>query len=163
MAGHHPRVDPTATVQAALDALGLEIRVRRFEVPTSTAEEAAVAVGCDLGAIVKSLCFEVDGRPILALVAGDHQVDTKALRRIFGVSKRKVRIASPALVEEATGFAVGGVPPLGHVHPLPILIDRSLSRFETVYGAAGNASSLFPIRYATLIEVTGGEVHDLTE
>jgi len=163
MAGHHPRVDPTATVQAALDALGLEIRVRRFEVPTSTAEEAAVAVGCDLGAIVKSLCFEVDGRPILALVAGDHQVDTKALRRIFGVSKRKVRIASPALVEEATGFAVGGVPPLGHVHPLPILIDRSLSRFETVYAAAGNASSLFPIRYATLIEVTGGEVHDLTE
>lgn len=163
MAGHHPRVDPTATVQAALDALGLEIRVRRFEVPTSTAEEAAVAVGCDLGAIVKSLCFEVDGRPILTLVAGDHQVDTKALRRIFGVSKRKVRIASPALVEEATGFAVGGVPPLGHVHPLPILIDRSLSRFETVYAAAGNASSLFPIRYATLIEVTGGEVHDLTE
>jgi Cys-tRNA(Pro) deacylase len=163
MAGHHPHIDPTATVQAALDALGLEIRVRRFEVPTSTAEEAAVAVGCDLGAIVKSLCFEVDGRPILALVAGDHQVDTKALRRIFGVSKRKVRIASPALVEEATGFAVGGVPPLGHVHPLPILIDRSLSRFETVYAAAGNASSLFPIRYTTLIEVTGGEVHVLTK
>jgi len=163
MAGHQPRIDPTAIVQAALDALGLEIRVQRFEVPTSTAEEAAVAVGCDLGAIVKSLCFEVDGRPVLVLVAGDRQVDTKALRRIFGVSKRKVRIASPALVEEATGFAVGGVPPLGHVHPLPILIDRSLSRFETVYAAAGSASSLFPVRYTTLIEVTGGEVYDLTE
>jgi len=163
MAGHHPRADPTATVQAALDALGLEIRVRRFEVPTSTAEEAAFAVGCDLGAIVKSLCFEVDSRPVLVLVAGDRQVDTKALRRIFGVSKRKVRIASRALVKEATGFAVGGVPPLGHERPLPILIDRSLSRFETVYAAAGSASSLFPICYATLIEVTGGEVYDLTE
>jgi prolyl-tRNA editing enzyme YbaK/EbsC (Cys-tRNA(Pro) deacylase) len=158
-----PHTDPTAIVQAALDALGLEIRVRRFEVPTSTAEEAAVAVGCELGAIVKSLCFEVGGRPVLVLVAGDRQVDTKALRRIFGVSKRKVRIARPALVEEATGFAVGGVPPLGHVHPLPILVDGSLSRFETVYAAAGSANSLFPIRYTTLIEVTGGEVHDLTE
>jgi Cys-tRNA(Pro) deacylase len=162
MLDHHPRADPTNTVQAALDMLGLEIRVRRFEMPTSTAEEAAAAVGCDLGAIVKSLCFEVDGRPVLVLVAGDRQVDSKALRRIFDVSKRKVRIASPALVEEATGYAVGGVPPVGHPHPLPILIDRSLSRFETVYAAAGTPSSLFPIGYAKLVEATSGEEHDLT-
>jgi Cys-tRNA(Pro) deacylase len=157
-----PGADPTATVQAALDTLGLGIRVQRFEKPTSTAEEAAAAVGCDLGAIVKSLCFEVDGRPVLVLVAGDRQVDSKALRRIYDVSKRKVRIASPALVEEATGYAVGGVPPLGHTGRLPVLIDRSLSRFETVYAAAGTPNSLFGIHYEVLVEATDGEVHDLT-
>jgi len=157
-----PPTDPTAVVQAALDALGLDIQVQRFTVPTSTAEEAAEAVGCELGAIVKSLCFEIDGRPVLVLAAGDRQVDSKALRRIFAVSKRKVRIASPALVKEATGYAVGGVPPLGHAHPLPTLIDRSLSRFEVVYAAAGTPNSLFAIRYDALIEATGSEVHDLT-
>jgi Cys-tRNA(Pro) deacylase len=155
--------DPTGTVQAALDAHGLDIQVQRFDVPTSTAEEAAQAVGCALGAIVKSLCFEIDGRAVLVLVAGDRQVDSKALRRIYCVSKRKVRIASPALVEQATGYAVGGVPPLGHAHPLPTLIDRSLSRFEVVYAAAGTPNSLFAVRYDTLVEVTGGEVHDLAE
>jgi Cys-tRNA(Pro) deacylase len=161
-ADRDPGADPTITVQAALDALDLGIRVQRFAEPTSTAGEAAAAVGCELGAIVKSLCFEVDGRPVLVLVAGDRQVDSKALRRIFAVSKRKVRIASPALVEEATGYAVGGVPPLGHAGSLPVLIDRSLSRFETVYAAAGTASSLFPIRYEALVQATSGEVHDLT-
>jgi Cys-tRNA(Pro) deacylase len=157
-----PPTDPTAVVQAALDALGLDIQVQRFTVPTSTAEEAAEAVGCELGAIVKSLCFEIDGRPVLVLAAGDRQVDSKALRRILTVSKRKVRIASPALVKEATGYAVGGVPPLGHAHPLPTLIDRSLSRFEVVYAAAGTPNSLFAIRYDALIEATRGEVEDLT-
>jgi Cys-tRNA(Pro) deacylase len=157
----NPTSDPTGTVQAALDALGLDIQVQHFEIPTSTAQEAAEAVGCELGAIVKSLCFEIDGKPVLVLVAGDRQVDSKALRRILNVSKRKVRIASPALVQEATGYAVGGVPPLGHAHPLPTLIDRSLSRFKVVYAAAGTPNSLFAIRYDALVEATGGEVHDL--
>lgn len=159
---HDAGADPTAAVQAALDALGLGIRVQRFEEPTSTAEEAAAAVDCELGAIVKSLCFKVDGNPVLVLVAGDRQADSKALRRIYEVSKRKVRIASPALVEEVTGYAVGGVPPLGHVQELPVLIDRSLSRFATVYAAAGTPNSLFAIPYEVLVESTGGEVHDLS-
>jgi Cys-tRNA(Pro) deacylase len=153
---------PAATVQGALDTLGLGVQVQHFDAPTSTAEEAAAAVGCERGAIVKSLCFEVDGKPVLVLVAGDRQVDSKALRRIYGVSKRKVRIASPALVQEATGYGVGGVPPIGHTRPLPVLIDRSLSRFETVYAAAGTPNSLFAIRYEALVEATGGEVHDLS-
>jgi prolyl-tRNA editing enzyme YbaK/EbsC (Cys-tRNA(Pro) deacylase) len=161
-ADRDPSADPTITVQAALDELGLGIRVQRFEELTSTAEEAAAAVGCELGAIVKSLCFEVDGKPVLVLVAGDRRVDSKALRRIYNVSKRKVRIGSPALVEEATGYAVGGVPPFGHAEPLPVLIDRSLSRFETVYAAAGTPNSLFGIGYEALVEASGGEVHDLS-
>jgi len=154
--------DPTERVQAALDALGLEIRVQRFDRSTGTAEQAAEAVGCELGAIVKSLCFVVNGRPTLVLAAGDRRVDAKALRRIYDLSKRKVKIAHPEDVLAWTGYAVGGVPPVGHPRPLPTLIDRSLARFETVYAAAGSANALFPIPYATLVRATGGEVHDLT-
>lgn len=155
--------DPTARVQAALDALGLGIEVRTFDVPTSTAPEAASAVGCELGAIVKSLCFLVDGSLVLVLVAGDRRADVKALRQKHRVSKRKCRIADPETVLRTTGFAVGGVPPLGHLEPLPTLVDRSLSRFETVYAAAGTADSIFAIKYETLVEATGGEVCDLVQ
>ena len=154
--------DPTARVQEALDGFGLEVRIQAFDLPTSTAQEAAAAVGCELGAIVKSLCFLIDDRPVLVLVAGDRRVDSKALRRIFGVSKRGVKIAGPERVEQVTGFAVGGVPPVGHRQPLPTLIDESLSRFETVYAAAGTPHSLFAIPYRRLVEITEGEVHDLS-
>jgi prolyl-tRNA editing enzyme YbaK/EbsC (Cys-tRNA(Pro) deacylase) len=155
--------DPADRVQAALDALELGIRVQRFDQSTGTAPEAAAAVGCELGAIVKSLCFLIDGQPVLVLAAGDRQVDSKALRRIYSVSKRKVKIADPETVEAETGYAVGGVPPLGHPRPLTTLIDRSLSRYETVYAAAGSVNSIFPIPYRTLVEVTQGQVLDLVQ
>jgi prolyl-tRNA editing enzyme YbaK/EbsC (Cys-tRNA(Pro) deacylase) len=154
--------DPVNRVQDALDALGLDIQVQRLSESTGTAPEAAAAVGCELGAIVKSLCFLIEDRPVLVLAAGDRRVDSKALRRLYGVSKRGVKIADPQTVEAETGFAVGGVPPLGHPRPLTTLIDRSLSRFTIVYAAAGSANSLFPIPYATLVEVTRGRVCDLT-
>ena len=153
--------DPVERVQAALDALDLGIQVRRFEVPTATAAQAAAAIGCELGAIVKSLCFVVDGQAVLVLAAGDRRVDGKALRRIFGVSKKKVKTADPATVLAATGYPVGGVPPLGHPEPLPTLIDASLARFEIVYAAAGSDDTIFPIPYQALVEVTRGEVHEL--
>ncbi len=156
------RSDPVTRVQAALDALDLGIQVQTFDVPTSTAQEAANAIGCPLGAIVKSLCFLVDEQLVLVLAAGDRRVDTKALRQIYGVSKRKCRIADPEIVLRFTGFAVGGVAPVGHLEPLTTLIDASLSRFEIVYAAAGTGNSIFPIPYATLVEVTAGQVHELT-
>ncbi len=155
--------EPAARVQDALDALGLGIQVQTFDVPTSTAPEAAAAVGCDLGAIVKSLCFLVYDRPVLVLAAGDRQVDTKALRAILHASKRQVKIADPETVQRVTGFAVGGVAPLGHSQPLVTLIDQSLTRFEVVYAAAGTANALFAIPYETLVEVTQGQVHDLAK
>ena len=154
--------DPMVRVRAALDALGLDAQMQCFDVPTSTAPEAASAVGCELGAIVKSLCFLIAGTPVLILAAGDRQVDSKALRQILSVSKRKVKIADPDTVKRVTGFAVGGVPPLGHLHPLPTLIDRSLSRFEMVYAAAGSPNAIFAILYEDLVRVTEGQVHDLT-
>jgi prolyl-tRNA editing enzyme YbaK/EbsC (Cys-tRNA(Pro) deacylase) len=155
--------DPIARVQSALDALELSIQVQTFDVPTSTAQEAADAIGCPLGAIVKSLCFLVDETLVLVLAAGDRRVDTKVLRQIYGVSKRKCRIADPETVLRITGFAIGGVAPVGHLEPLTTLIDDSLSRFETVYAAAGTGNSIFGIPYATLVEVTAGQVHELAK
>jgi len=153
--------DPVARVQSVLDALELGIQVRIFDASTSTAQEAADAIGCPLGAIIKSLCFLVDEQLVLVLAAGDRRVDTKVLRQIYGVSKRKCRIADPETVLRITGFAVGGVAPVGHLEPLTTLIDDSLSRFEIVYAAAGTGNSIFCIPYATLIEVTAGQVHEL--
>ncbi len=153
----------TARVQAALDALNLNIQVQRFETSTGTASEAAAAAGCDLGAIVKSLCFVIQERPVLVLAAGDRQVNSRLLRQLYNASKRQVRIADPQTVEQVTGFAVGGVAPLGHLTPLPVLVDRSLSRFEVVYAAAGSPHTLFAIPYATLVQITGGQVCDVTE
>lgn len=154
--------DPANRVQVTLDTLGLNIRVQRFDVPTSTAAEAAAAIGCALGAIVKSLCFVVHERPVLVLAAGDRQVDVRALREIFGASKRQVRIADAETVRQATGFDVGGVAPVGHPQPMTTLIDHSLSRFEMVYAAAGSSNTIFPIPYKTLVEITGGQVCELT-
>ncbi len=155
--------DSVSRVQTVLDALQLNIQIRTFQAPTGTAQEAAAAIGCELGAIVKSLCFLIDERPVLVLAAGDKQVDSKALRRIFNVSKRQVKIADAETVRRVTGFEVGGVAPVGHLTPLITLIDRSLSRFETVYAAAGSANTLFAVRYQTLVEITNGRVEELVK
>ncbi|MBN1937365.1 MAG: YbaK/EbsC family protein [Anaerolineae bacterium] len=156
-------INSVSRVQVALDALHLGSEIRTFAVPTGTAQEAADAIGCALGAIVKSLCFIVNGEPVLVLAAGDKQVDSKALRRIFGVSKRQVKIADVETVRRVTGFEVGGVAPFGHLQPMTILIDRSLSRFETVYAAAGSSNTIFPIAYADLVASTGGQGCDLVK
>ncbi len=151
-------------VRNALSAAGLDPNlVRELPADTSTAQAAAEAVGAPLGSIVKSLIFLADGAPLLVLVAGDRRADVKRLRAELGLSKKRLRIARPAEVLAQTGFAVGGVPPVGHRVPLPTLIDRSLSRFETVWAAAGAANALFPIAYDRLVEITGGRVMDLAK
>jgi prolyl-tRNA editing enzyme YbaK/EbsC (Cys-tRNA(Pro) deacylase) len=137
--------------------------VQELPADTSTAEAAARAVGAPVGSIVKSLIFLADGQPLLVLVAGDQRADVKRLRAYLGLSKRRLRIARPAQVLEATGFEVGGVPPIGHKEPLQTLIDGTLARFEEVWAAAGNAHAVFPIKYAQLVAVTGGQVVDLAE
>jgi len=148
-------------VQAALEAAGLGIRVHVLENPTATAQQAADAIGTTLGSIVKSLCFLVDGTPVLVLAPGDRSVDARRLARRYGVNRKKVRLASAEATMAATGYAPGGVPPVGLVRPLPVLVDASLGRFETVYAAAGSSHAIFPIAYARLVEITGGEVLDL--
>jgi prolyl-tRNA editing enzyme YbaK/EbsC (Cys-tRNA(Pro) deacylase) len=150
-------------VQAALDALELGIRVQHFDASTATSQEAADSIGTSLGSIAKSLCFVVDGQPVLVIASGDQRVDDRKLGALRGVSRKKVRIADAEATLEATGYAPGGVPPVGHVSPLPVFIDQTLSRFDLVYAAAGSPHAIFPIPYQTLVEVTGGQVVDVVK
>jgi Cys-tRNA(Pro) deacylase len=139
---------------------GLDISVVELDKSTRTAQLAAEAIGTELGSIVKSLVFLADGKPALVLVAGDRRADTKKLAQVL--EARKVKIADADTVRAETGFAIGGVPPVGHDTPLPTIIDRSLGRFETVYAAAGSPRAVFPVAYDMLLQVTAGQVADVT-
>jgi len=150
-------------VQAALDAFGLNIPVVTYRASTATAQEAAEAIGTNLGSIVKSLCFIVDGAPVIVLAAGDRLVDSRKLGALFGIGRKRVTIADHATTLRATGYPPGGVPPLGHASLLPIVIDRTLSRFEIVYAAAGASNANFAIPFETLVRVTGGRVEDIAK
>jgi Cys-tRNA(Pro) deacylase len=148
-------------VQAALRELGVEIETVELAASTRTAQQAADAIGVELGSIVKSLVFLADGQPIVVLVAGDRRADPTRLKALLGA--RRVMIANAEQVRQATGYAIGGVPPLGHETPLPVWIDHSLGRFETVYAAAGGPRSIFPIGYTRLVALTNGHTADLVE
>jgi prolyl-tRNA editing enzyme YbaK/EbsC (Cys-tRNA(Pro) deacylase) len=154
---------PTEQVQAALDTFGQGIRVVEFAGSTATALQAAAAAGCELGAIVKSLLFLIDGQPVMVLVAGDRIVDQKRLGALYNVGKKRVKLADAQTVLGTTGYEVGGVPPVGHARLLPVLIDDSLGRFETVWAAAGAPNAVFPIAFTRLIEITSGRVATLTD
>ena len=140
---------------------GLDISVVELDKSTRTAQLAAEAIGTELGSIVKSLVFLADGKSALVLVAGDKRADTKKLAQVL--EAQKVKIADADTVRAETGFAIGGVPPVSHHTPLPTIIDRSLSRFETVYAAAGAPNAVSPIAYDLLLQITAGQVADVTE
>ncbi|NDJ86567.1 MAG: YbaK/EbsC family protein, partial [Chloroflexi bacterium] len=135
----------SSDVQAALDEQAPGIQVETYDTSTATAPQAAASIGTPLGSIVKSLVFMINGRPIVALVAGDQKVDTRKIAAFYDVGRKKVKIATYEECVEHIGYEPGGVPPLGHRSAAPILIDRSLSRFETVYAAAGSPNTIFPI------------------
>lgn len=152
-------MNPTAQrVASALAALGVETRVIEFAESTRTAEEAAVAVGTTVGQIVKSLVFMAGDAPVLALVSGANRLDPARLAVWTGAAPRR---ASADQVRTATGFAIGGVPPIGHPEPLRTFIDRDLTTYETVYAAAGTPHAVFAIAPAALVRITGGQVIDL--
>lgn len=138
--------------------VGVEPDIIRFGADTRTAHDAAAAIGCEVAQIVKSLVFELDARPLLVLTSGANQVDTDKLGQLLG---GRVGRADPAVVREATGFAIGGVPPFGHLSPVRTVIDRDLLEYEVVYGAAGAPDSVFPIRSAVLVDVTAGLVAEV--
>ena len=148
---------PTAQrLQQRLHELGLDVEIRELSDSTRTAQEAADAVGADVGQIVKSLVF-VDGNgPLLCLCAGDRRVDTTKLGD-------DVRQARGNEVRDATGFAIGGVPPLGHEQPVRTVVDESLRRFDTVWCAGGTPHAVFPVETEALIRaVPGAEVRAIS-
>ena len=144
-AGLHPTA---LKVQERLLDLGVTVDVRVLPDSTRTAVDAANACGCELGQIVKSLVFldAASGEPVMCLWAGDRQVPTEELG---------LRRASADEAREATGFAVGGVPPLGHDRPLRTILDESLRRFDRVWCAAGTPHSVFEIAVSELCAAVG--------
>lgn len=149
--------------ETALRELGLELRVMAFDDSTATAPQAAEAIGTELGSIVKSLCFVIGGQPVIVLAAGDRRVDDRKLSALYGVGRKKVKIADAETTMARTGYAPGGVPPVGHRTPIPVLIDETLARFEMVYAAAGSENSILAVPYETLVEMTGGSIADVAK
>lgn len=142
--------------RALLDA-GLEDTVVELADTARSAEDAAAAIGCELGAIVKSLVFTVGRRFVMALVAGDHQCLEQRLPAALNL-EGDVQRPKAAEVKGVTGFTIGGVAPIGLSHPLPIVIDRSLKRFGTVHAAAGHPNCVFATSVQDLSRMTGGIV-----
>jgi prolyl-tRNA editing enzyme YbaK/EbsC (Cys-tRNA(Pro) deacylase) len=142
-------------VQAALLAAGIDAEVRELPDSTRTAPEAAAAVGCALGAIVKSLVFRAGDRAVVALVSGDRRADERRLGELAGAPLAR---ADADFVRAATGYAIGGVPPVGHPEPLRTLVDEDLLRFDAVWAAAGTPHAVFPVAPAALARAAAGSV-----
>jgi prolyl-tRNA editing enzyme YbaK/EbsC (Cys-tRNA(Pro) deacylase) len=136
-------------VQDALRAKGLDAEVRHMANSTRTAEEAAAACGCSVGQIVKSLVFRGagTGKPYLLLVSGANRVDEKAAAARIGEALQR---PDAQYVRQVTGFAIGGIPPLGHETPLETFMDEALLAYDTVWAAAGTPDAVFPIAPARL-------------
>lgn len=148
----HPSVQ---RVRAWLAEAGSDANVIELSETARSAQDAADSIGTELGSIVKSLVFAVGGKPVMALVAGDRQCDTKVLPAALGL-EGKAKRADADLVRDATGFAIGGVAPVAHEQKLPLVIDASLARFETIYAAAGHPYCVFATTTAELARLTGG-------
>ena len=148
-------------VKQALNELGVDTEVGHYPQGTRTAADAAAAISVPLGSIVKSLVFTVAGEPLLVLVAGDQRADQTKLAGLLEVPESEIRFADADTVREATGFAIGGVPPVGHRTAMPAVIDETLARFEVVHAAAGTPRANFPIAFDELVEITKGQIANI--
>ncbi len=149
-------------VQEALAARGFDFEVRTFPAGTRSAAEAAAAIGCQLGQIAKSLIFRAkdSDRPVLVIASGPNRVDETALAALIG---EPVGRADADFVRRATGYAIGGVPPLAHATPPIAVIDRDLLAFEEIWAAAGTPNAVFRLRPADLAALSGGQVADIKQ
>jgi prolyl-tRNA editing enzyme YbaK/EbsC (Cys-tRNA(Pro) deacylase) len=148
----------TARVEAALRAHGLAGPIIELAESTRTAPEAAAACGVAVAQIVKSLVFLAADEPVLVLASGANQVDEARLAELTG---RPIRRADAAAVRTATGFAIGGVPPVGHARPMTVFIDRDLTRHAELIAAAGTPRAVFRLTPDELCRITGGRLEDL--
>lgn len=144
-------------VQQVLESLGMPLKVIEMPDSTRTAQEAAQAVGCQVGQIVKSLVFKTKRtrRAILVVASGQNRVNEKKLEALLGEPLGK---ADADFVRENTGFAIGGVPPVGHLQPLETYVDKDLFQYEKIWAAAGTPRSIFCLTPADLVKITAGKV-----
>lgn len=147
-------------VQGALAKKGFDFEVKFMPASTRTSAEAAAAVGCQVGQIAKSLVFRAvtSNRPVLVIASGENRVDEKKVEALLG---EKIGRADPNFVRERTGFAIGGVSPVGHKEPPLVLIDRDLMKFPEIWAAAGSPNAVFRLAPADLAPLTGGKIAEV--
>ena len=153
--------EPVNRAEKSLKKFDEKLEVICLEQSARTAQDAATALGCDVGAIVKSLVFKAGDRFILGLVAGDKRCSLNKLKKIL--NEKDVSMASPDQVKENTGYTIGGVSPVGHLKECEIFIDETLVRFNDIFGAAGHPNAVFKIDYNNLINMTKGLPKDIVE
>ena len=149
-------------VQNTLIERGTTLKVVEFIESTRTSAEAAERVGVSLGQIAKSLIFKgkTSGKPVLVIASGANRVDEKKVSALLG---EKIGRADPEFAREATGFVIGGIPPLGHVQPITTFLDADLFQYEIIWGAAGTPNAVFELSPSQLEALTDGPVADIKE
>ena len=135
------------------------LKVEVLNSSARTASDAAAALNCEVGAIVKSLLLRADESFILCLVSGDKRCSLNKIKKM--INKKDVSMANAYQVKSQTGFSIGGVSPVAHLEKIEIFVDSSLSRYENVYAAAGHPNSIFKIAYKQLIKLTKGKEEDI--
>ena len=153
--------EPVKRAEKCLKEFDENLSVVELENSAKTALDAANSLNCEVGALVKSLLIKIENDYLLCLVSGDKRCSLNKLKKIS--EKKNVRMASADEVKSQTGYTIGGVSPVGHINKIQIFIDNSLSRFTDIFAAAGHPNVIFKINYEKLIQITKGDVKDITE
>ena len=153
--------EPVKRVEKFLKGFDQSLEVIVLENSARTAKDAAIALGCDVGAIVKSLLFKTGDNFTLCLVAGDKRCSLIKLKKIK--DEKDISMASPEDVKTQTGYTIGGVSPIGHLEKIQIIIDNSLERFNELFAAAGHPNCVFKINFKDIQKITNGKVEDIIE
>ena len=153
--------EPVKRAEKFLKDFDQSLEVIILENSARTAQDAATALECKVGAIVKSLLFKTENTFILCLVAGDKRCSLNKLKKIK--DKKDISMASPEEVKTQTGYTIGGVSPVGHLEEIEIIIDNSLERFNELFAAAGHPNCVFKINFNDIQKITNGKIEDIIE
>ena len=153
--------EPVRRVEKILREFDSNQKVIVLDTSARTALEAASSLGCEVGAIIKSLLFKTENFHTLCLVAGDKKASSIKIKKILNI--KNVTMASADEVKNVTGYSIGGVSPIGHLKKIDILIDNSLKRFSFLFAAAGHPNCIFKIDFENLKKITNGSIEEITE
>ena len=153
--------EPVKRVEKSIKEYNNEMSVIILDSSAKTAIEAASSLGCEVGAIVKSLLFKTENTFTLFLVSGDKKASLNKIKKTLNI--KDASMASPDDVKNITGYTIGGVSPVGHLNKIEIFIDHSLARFENLYAAAGHPNCVFKTNFDDLQKITNGFIKDITQ
>ena len=153
--------EPVKRAEKSLKNFDQSLEVIVLDKSARTAQDAATALDCNVGAIVKSLLFKTNDSFILCLVAGDKRASLSKIKKI--INKKDVSMANPEDVKSQTGYTIGGVSPIGHLKQIEIIIDNTLERFNELFAAAGHPNCVFKINFTNIQKITNGKVENITE